>query len=102
MLRPYGRGVRAICLFAAVVLEGQLHLRAVGDDGAFFELHVELDDFGDAEVAKACGGHLYGGSRRFLPGFGGGADEFDGLLNALWHWGPPLSLRMESAGHFVI
>src|SRR6266542_348908 len=87
MLRPYGRGVRAICLFAAVVLEGELYLGAVGDDCAFFELHVELDDLGYAEVTEAAGRHLYRGCRGGFPGFGAGADEFDDLVDALGHWG---------------
>src|SRR5438132_12469837 len=74
-------------LFAAVVLEGELHLGAVGDDRAFFELHVELDDLGDAEVTQAGGGHLDGGRGCCFPGLAARADEFDDLVNALGHWG---------------
>src|SRR5439155_11680181 len=62
----------------------------------------ELDDFGDAEVAKASGGHLYCGRSGGLPGFAAGADEFDNLVDALGHWGLLLSVQMDSAGLYFI
>src|SRR5207237_4356266 len=84
---PTEDGCSVCPLFAAVVLEGELHLRAVGDDRAFLELHVQLDDLGDAEVTQAGGGHLDGGRGGCFPGLAARANEFDDLVDALGHWG---------------
>src|SRR3990172_11549745 len=72
-------------LFAAVVLEGELYLGAVGTDVSFFQLHVELDNLGDAQVTQAGGSHRHGRCGRLLPGIGARADEFDDLVDALCH-----------------
>src|SRR5438128_2694042 len=37
---------------SVLVLEGQLHLRAIGDDLAVLEAHVELADLCDPQVAQ--------------------------------------------------
>src|SRR6185369_4387854 len=50
-----------------LVLEGDLHLGAVRQDLAVLEMHVELRDLGDAEVAQRLRCPLDGRARRLLP-----------------------------------
>src|SRR5439155_12722856 len=68
-----------------LVLEGHLHLGAVGEHLAIFELHVELGHLGDAEVAQRPRGALDRGPGSLLPGFGAGSDQLDDLVDALRH-----------------
>jgi len=49
------------------VLERQGNPRAVGGNLTTFDLHVELGDFGDAQIAKRLGCGLDGGFRCVLP-----------------------------------
>src|SRR5262245_47596873 len=79
-----------------LVLERDLDLRAVGDGLAFLDLHVELLDLGDAQIAERAPGALDGGGRRLLPRLRAGSDELDDLVHALGHGGPPLSRRLRS------
>ena len=61
---------------SAVVLEGQRDARAVGHDLAVFDLHVELGDFGHAQVAQRLGRGLHGALGRVFPRHLAGADDF--------------------------
>src|SRR5436309_15581987 len=50
----------------AFELERDVELGAVGFDLAFgIQLKVELDDFGDAQIAQRLAGQVDGGGRRF-------------------------------------
>src|ERR1041385_8915313 len=51
----------------AFVLERHPHFGPVALDLAVLELHVELADFGDAEVAQGLGCPLYRGGGRLFP-----------------------------------
>src|ERR1700742_4507306 len=67
-------------------LEGHVELGAIGLDLALgVELHVELDDFRDAEIAQRLRGALDRDGRGLLPGSLAGADQFDDLVDAVRH-----------------
>src|SRR5947199_124002 len=70
---------------SALVLERHLHLGAIGAHLALLELHVELGDFGDAEIAQRLRGALDSGLGCLFPGVGAGADQLDDLVHALRH-----------------
>src|SRR5215831_20182103 len=63
-----------------LVLERQRNLGAEGDDLSAFDLHVELVDFRDAQIAQRRGGRLDGGLRGVLPG---GRTRADDLRDAI-------------------
>src|SRR6476646_8655466 len=67
------------------VLERHLHLGPIALDLAVLELHVELADLGDAQVAQGLGRSLDRRGRGFLPGLTAGANQLDHLIDALGH-----------------
>src|SRR5690242_4972287 len=73
--RPATR--RAAILRGPFVLEGDLHPGAVREHLAVLEMHVELRDLGDTEVAERLRRPLDGRLRGFLPGLLARADQLD-------------------------
>src|SRR6202012_6189258 len=72
-------------LLAALVFEGYLDFCAVRLDLAVLELDIQLHHLGDPQVAKRLPGACYGGTRRLLPRYRAGADQFDDLIDVLSH-----------------
>jgi hypothetical protein len=75
-------GVESAPVYLSLILEGQGHSGAVSDDFAVFDFHVELADFGNAQVAQRPGGGLHRALRRVLPGYFAAADYLDYLVNS--------------------
>ena len=74
-------------------LKDTLIFAAVGEHAALLELHVELDDLGDPEIAQALRRTFDGGRCGTLPRFAARTDELDDLVDALCHGDPPLLVR---------
>src|SRR5688572_20899654 len=74
----------------ALVLEREFDLGAVDFDLAVVQLHVELSDLRNAQIAQRLSGACDGRPGRLLPGFRTGADEFYDLVHALAHINLPL------------
>lgn len=72
-------------LIVALELEGELNLGAISYDVAVVDLHVELDDLGDAKIAQALRCHIDGSSRGLLPRLSAGTNELDHFINAFSH-----------------
>jgi hypothetical protein len=49
---PNSAALDKVALFAHFVLEGDLHLGAIGDHLAVIDLHVEVGHFGNSQVAQ--------------------------------------------------
>src|ERR1700744_448625 len=49
------------------------------------QLQIEFDNFCDAKIAKRFSGSLDRGCGRLFPGFVGGTDQFNDLVDALSH-----------------
>ena len=81
LLEGYSIVGRLGSVFLAV-LEGDLDLGAVGAHLTVFQLHVELDDLGDAQVLQGTRGRLDGRGGSLFPGFCAGADQLDDLVDA--------------------
>src|ERR1700704_4333503 len=64
------------------VLERQGHARSVGDDLAAVDFHVQLADFGDAQITQRLGRGLNSISRRFLPRRGARANDLRDTIDA--------------------
>ena len=88
-------------LLFAFVLEGDLDLRAVGEDFAVLQLHIQLEDFRNTEVAQGLGCPLDRGRRGPLPRLGARPDELDDFVDAFCH-GVLLSpgRAVRPAGHY--
>src|SRR5438552_18931729 len=67
------------------VLERNLDLRSIALDLTVFQLHVELRDLGDTQVAQLLRRLPDRSGGRLLPGLGAGADQLDDFVDALWH-----------------
>jgi hypothetical protein len=67
---------------SGVVLERQGNPSAVGDDFAVFNLHVELADLSDAQIAQLLGRCLDGAFRCILPRYWARADDFRDTVDA--------------------
>src|SRR6266581_1061676 len=67
------------------VLERNLDLRPIALDLTVFQLHVELRDLGDTQVAQLLRRLPDRSGGRLLPGLGAGADQLDDFVDALWH-----------------
>src|SRR6185369_5866847 len=67
---------------SGLVLERQRNLGPEGDDLAAFDLHVELVDFCDTQVAQRPGGGLHGPSCSFLPRGRARADDLRDAIDA--------------------
>src|SRR6185503_20446603 len=65
----------------AVVLEGKREPRAELHHLAVFDLHVELLDLGDTQVAQRAGRGANSVACRVLPGVRAGADHFGDAIN---------------------
>src|SRR5947208_6355554 len=77
------------CPLVLLVLERDVHARAVLRDAAVLDGDVELDDLSDAQVAHRAGRRLDGVARRVLPGFGARADHLGHAVDAVRHPCPP-------------
>src|SRR5213594_2321882 len=84
------------------VLEGDLHLGAVGPDLAVLELDVERRDLRDAEVSQALRSRVDGGRGGLLPRLGACPDELDDLVDAFGHGTLLWVQRMFPAGAFTV
>src|SRR2546425_2935482 len=93
--RPVGSATLA-------VLEGHLHLGAVGPDLAVLELDVEGRDLRDAEVSQALRSRVDGGRGGLLPRLGACPDELDDLVDAFGHGTLLWVQRMFPAGAFTV
>jgi hypothetical protein len=69
----------------ALILEGQFDLRSIGFDLAVIYVHVELRNFGDAQVSQGFGRAVHGSLGCLFPRLGAGAYELDDLVNAVSH-----------------
>ena len=65
-----------------LVLERQLQTGAVSDDFAALDLHVQLGDFRDTQIAKRPAGRLYCALRRILPRRLAAANDIDDAVYA--------------------
>src|SRR3990170_4568725 len=74
---------------SAPVLEGEREPRAELHHFAALDLHVELGDLGDAQVAQGFRRGLHGDARRVLPRIGARADDV----------GDPVDGARSFAGH---
>src|SRR6476469_4915353 len=81
--------VCALRLVVALVLEGELDLRAVRADLTVFDLEVQLRHLRDAQVPERRRRPGDRGGRRLLPRFGAGPHQLDDLVDALRHGAPP-------------
>jgi len=63
-------------------LEGDLDAGAVGGDFPVVDRHVQLEHFGNSEIAERSARALDCIFRGLLPAFVGGSDEFDDLVDA--------------------
>src|SRR3954471_12752547 len=52
-------------------------------DFSVLDLHVELLDLGDAQVAQRAGRGLHGAARRVFPRLRAGADDFGDTINSI-------------------
>src|SRR5436305_1010266 len=66
-------------------LERDLELRAVRLDLAVLDLHVELRDLGNAEIAQRLAGAGHRGCGCLLPRFAARADQLDDFVDAFAH-----------------
>ena len=72
-------------LIAALVFERQLHPGPVRDYFPIIDLHIQLDDFCDAQIAQRPGRQLHGIGSRFLPRFTACPNQLDNLVDTLRH-----------------
>src|SRR5258706_12323797 len=77
---------------SALELERDVELGTVGFDLALgVQLQIELDDFGDAQIAKRFSGPGHGGSGGLFPGLFPGPDHLDHLVEPVIHVVLPLA-----------
>src|ERR1041385_7134358 len=69
----------------AFVLERNLDLRPIALDLTVSQLHVELGNLGDTQVAQFLRRLFDRSGGRLLPGLGAGTDQLDDFVDALWH-----------------
>src|SRR5512136_1206366 len=80
-----GGPVRLSSIVWLLILERDLDLDPVGAHFAVFDLHIELGDLGDAEVAQGFRRSLDGGCGGLFPRLGAGSDQLDDFIDALGH-----------------
>jgi hypothetical protein len=74
--RLQSAGVSEMKDASALVLKGQLQSRAVLDDFAALDFHIQLHNFGNAQIPQRTRGGLDGIPCRILPGLRTRADYF--------------------------
>src|ERR1700738_590482 len=72
-------------LLPTLILERNLDLCAVGLDFAIVQLHVELDNFRNAQISERFAGALDGGLGRIFPRLSARSDQLYDLVNAVNH-----------------
>src|SRR5262249_2742139 len=82
---PRTRGRTTTARRSILVLEGELHLRPVGEDLPVLQVHIELRDLGDAQIAKRLRRLVDRRLGRLLPRISARPDELDDLVHALRH-----------------
>ena len=81
-----GRPIRSAFAF---VLEGDADARPISFDLPVLELHVELDDFRDSQVAQCLAGANDRGRSCLLPRLRAGSYQLDYLVDIFRHDNSP-------------